>query len=79
MGCAFNAASKLSNDDLRSMLKEHKNISNSEIPSQVKRSDKMEGLCTTSSKRPNVFGDRFSIVGHAIQSEIMYRILNDKF
>jgi len=78
MGCAFNAVSKLSNDELRYALKEFKNISDSEIPSKVERSPKFEELYQTQVRETNNFGDRFTMVGHAIQSEIMYRIRMDR-
>ena len=71
----------LSNDQLRSLLKEIKNIGNSDTPKEYKKSPNMELLFKTYNLEYKwaVFYDTHSNITNLINYEILNRIVIDKF
>ena len=76
---AFLEASKYSNEELRSLLKERYELSLMDRPRNAKLSKKMKHLFDV-EKRPNLYwADQYHMVKRAIEIEILDRIRTDKW
>jgi hypothetical protein len=78
MESSFTRVSTLDNEELRKLAKEIKKISNADAPANVKQSDLMKELFALEKTDWNHWGDRFSMVRLAIETEIIFRFTNDK-
>jgi hypothetical protein len=63
--------------ELRSFLKEIRDISNADSPRNVKRSDSMEHLFSVVKTDLTTFYDEFVSIKRTIESEVLHRVQND--
>jgi hypothetical protein len=71
---AFTETRNYSNNDLRELLREVKEISGLDAPRHTKKSDKLETLFKLEKTQYNSWADQFSNVRRAIEIEILDRV-----
>lgn len=74
---AFDEVRKLNNEQLQTLLKEIKEISEQKAPRYFKQSDKMKQLFKLEKIDYYTWADQFSNVQKAIEIEILWRIKTD--
>ena len=74
---AFDEVRKLDNEQLRSLLKEVKEIGKQDAPRYFKQSDKMKQLFELEKADYYTWADQFSNVQRAIEVDILWRVRTD--
>ena len=74
---AFDEVRKLDNEQLRTLLKEVKEIGKFDAPRYFKQSDKMKQLFKLEKADCCYWSDQFSNVQRAIEVEILWRVRTD--
>lgn len=69
----------LSNEQLKSLLKEIHKISIADKPAKVSQSETMKFLFEVENNKNNYWFDNYQNVKQAIQSEILYRVRKNMF
>jgi hypothetical protein len=76
---AFSEVKKFTNDELRKLLKEVKEIGKHQAPRYAKQSRKMKQLFKLENNDCDMWLDQFTNIQDAIQIEILSRIRTDKW
>jgi transposase len=74
---AFDEVRKWENDQLRTLLKEVKEMGELDAPRHFKQSDKMKQLFELEKADYYTWADQFSNVQRAIEVEILWRVRTD--
>ena len=74
---AFDEVRKWDNEQLRSLLKEVKEMGKQDAPRYFKQSDKMKQLFELEKADYYTWADQFSNVQRAIEVEILWRVRTD--
>ena len=76
---AFDEVRKLDNEQLRTLLKEAKEMGKQDAPRHFKQSDKMKQLFELENADYYTWTDQFSNVQTAIEVEILWRVRTDSW
>lgn len=74
---AFDEVRKLDNEELRTLLKEVKEMRKIDAPRYFKQSKKMKQLFKLEKPNSNTWSDQFYDVQRAIELEILWRVRTD--
>jgi hypothetical protein len=74
---AFDEVRKWDNEQLRTLLKEVKEMGKLDAPRYFKQSDKMKQLFELEKADYYTWADQFSNVQRAIEVEILWKVIND--